>query len=31
MYTNLGKYKFFILEVEFLGFVVGKNSIYIDF
>jgi hypothetical protein len=30
LYTKLSKYKFFILEVEFLGFVINTKGIIIE-
>ena len=30
LYANLDKYKFFILEVDFLSFIVSKDSVHID-
>jgi hypothetical protein len=30
LYANADKCRFFIEEVDFLGFIVGRNRIYID-
>ena len=30
LYANAKKYKLFCLEVDFLGFIVGQESIWID-
>jgi len=31
LYANTNKYKFFVEEVDFLGFIVSWNGIRIDF